>query len=158
MNIRIANLSDTEDLQRLVAGFREVLGRRLPNDENVRGSLKKLLASGDAEFFLVVDDTSKAVGYIQQRYRYSLWLTGLEAILEDLYVSPDKRRQGMGTYLVQFAIESAIEKGCKVIKLDTNESNRTAIDLYRKLGFSSGSSRFSDSRQLLLEKDLESDS
>ena len=113
-----------------------------------------MLINGDAEFFIAFDDTSMAVGYIQQRYRYSLWLSGLEATIEDLYVSPDWRRQGAGTQLVEFAIERARAKGCMAIKLDTNESNRSAIDLYVKLGFSSGSSRYSNSRQLLLEKSL----
>ena len=110
--------------------------------------------SRDTEFFIALGDTSMAVGYIQQRYRYSLWLSGLEATLEDLYVSSDSRRLGVGTQLVQFAIESAREKGCKVIKVDTNESNRSAMDLYFKLGFTSGSSRYSNSRQLLLERSL----
>ena len=155
MNIRMASLSDVDDLQRLVSCFREVLGRNNPNDETLGGSLKKLLIGGDAEFFLIADDTFRAVGYIQQRYQYSLWLSGLEATLEDLYVSPDRRRQGMGIHLMQFAIERAKEKGCRAIKLDTNESNRSAIDLYLKLGFTSGSSRYSDTRQLMFEKNLE---
>ena len=110
--------------------------------------------SNDAEFFIAFDDTSMAVGYIQQRYRYSLWLSGLEGTLGDLYVSPDSRRLGIGTELVLFAIGRGEEKGCKAIKVDTNESNLSAIELYLKLGFSSGSSRYANSQQLLLEKSL----
>ncbi len=130
------------------------MGRRLPDDKTLQRSLERLLRSDDAEFFIALDDSSKAVGYIQQRYRYSMWLSGLEATLEDLYVSPYRRRLGAGTKLVLFAVERARAKECKAIKVDTNESNRLAIDLYHKLGFSSGSSRYSNSRQLLLEKDL----
>ena len=154
IEIRQADPSDLDALQSLVCGFREVLGRRLPDDDTLRESLEELLMSRDTEFFIALGDTSMAVGYIQQRYRYSLWLSGLEATLEDLYVSSDSRRLGVGTQLVQFAIESAREKGCKVIKVDTNESNRSAMDLYFKLGFTSGSSRYSNSRQLLLERSL----
>lgn len=155
LKIRQADPSDLEGLLSLVAGFREVLGRSDPDDENLMVSLKKLLASDDAEFFLVVDEASTFLGYIQQRYRHSIWLSGLEATLEDLYVSPYSRKQGIATRLVKFAIGRAKEKGCKAIKLDTNESNHAAINLYGKLGFSSGSSRFSNSRQLLFEKRLE---
>ena len=152
MKIRVANLTDLDSLLKLVTGFRGALKRRLPDDETLKGGLKRLLISGESEFFLAIDDTSNVAGYIQQRYRYSLWLSSLEATLEDLYVSPDTRRQGMGTLLVQYAIERAREKGCRVIKLDTNERNLNAINLYSKLGFSSGSSCHSDSRQLLFEK------
>ena len=152
MKIRVANLTDLDSLLKLVIGFRGALKRRLPDDETLKGSLKSLLINGESEFFLAIDDSSNVAGYIQQRYRYSLWLSSLEATLEDLYVSPVTRRQGMGTLLVQYAIERAREKGCQAIKLDTNERNLNAINLYSKLGLSSGSSRFSDSRQLLFEK------
>ena len=155
MKIRLASLADLDDLQALVAGFREVLGRSHPDDETLRGNLKNLLLTGDAEFFIAINDASEAMGYVQQRYRYSIWLSGLEATLEDLYVIPFSRRKGVGTYLVQFAVERAKEKRCRLIKLDTNERNKSAIDLYEKVGFRSGSSRFSGSRQLLLEKTLE---
>ena len=154
MKTRVAGLSDLDDLQRLVCGFREVLGRNNPDDATVRENLKNLLTNGEAEFLLAIDDSTKAVGYIQQRYRYSLWLNGLEATLEDLYVSPESRRQGIGARLVEFGIERAREKSCQAIKLDTNEGNRASIELYEKLGFSSGSSRFLDSRQLSFEKTL----
>lgn len=150
----MASLANLDDIQKLVSGFREVLGRSLPDDGTIRGDVESLIKGGDADFLLVYDDTQKAVGYIQQRYRHSLWLNGLEATLEDLFVSSHCRRRGMGTRLVQFAIERAREKGCKAIKLDTSESNRSAIDLYFRLGFSSGSSRFSGTRQLTFEKNL----
>ena len=154
IEIRRADPSDLDDLQSLVCGFREVLGRRHPDDVTLRESLEELLMSRNTEFFIALGDTSMAVGYIQQRYRFSLWLSELEGTLEDLYVSPNGRRLGVGTQLVQFAIERAREKGCMAIKVDTNESNRPAMDLYLKLGFSSGSSRYSNSRQVLLEKSL----
>lgn len=158
MKIRLAGLSDLNDLQALVIGFREILGRSHPNDETLREYLKRLLLTGEAEYFLAIDGTSKAIGYIQQRYRYSIWLGAQEATLEDLYVSPSSRREGTGTLLVQFAMDRAIQVGCRAIRLDTNESNHSAVELYRKLGFTSGSSRFSGSHQLMFERALEGNS
>ena len=155
MMARIASLSDLDDLSRLVCSFRDVLGRSNPADDSVRESLRSLLISGEGDFLLAIDDSANAVGYSQQRYRYSLWLEGLEATLEDLYVTPDCRGRGVATCLVRYGIERAWEKGCKAIKLDTNEDNLAAVALYGKLGFSSRSSRFSGSRQLLFSKTLE---
>ena len=154
MKTCVADLSYLDDLQRLVAEFRDLLQRGHPNDKVLSQSLQRLLTNGEAEFLLAVDDTRSAVGYIQQRYRYSLWYSGMEATLEDLYVSPETRRQGVATQLVQFAVERAKDKGCQIIRLDTNESNHDAIRLYRTLGFLTGSTRFAKSRQLLFEKRL----
>ena len=152
---RLANLSDLDDLLKLTVGFRHVLRRDQPDDNSLREGKEGLLSSGEVEFFIVTDDKERAVGYVQQRYRHSLWLNGLEATLEDLYVSLDYRRQGISTCIVRFAIDRAKEKGCRAVKLDTNERNEEAIQFYSKLGFSSGSSRFPGSRQLSLEKTLE---
>ena len=158
VKVYVADLSHLDDLQRLVAEFGDLLHRDYPHDNALVENLRRLLEAGEAEFLLAADHTREAVGYIQQRYRYSLWTGGLEATLEDLYVSPGSRGLGVATQLVQFAIERAGEKGCRSIKLDTNESNHEAIKLYRKLGFSSGSARFPDSRQLSFKKALRPDS
>ena len=154
MQTRVASIADLDDLQNLVCGFRGFLERSGPDAATVRESLKRLLASGEAEFFLAIDDSATAIGYVQQRYRYSLWLNGMEATLEDLYVSPQSRSKGIGTRLVEFGIERARERDCQAIKLDTNEDNQAAMKLYSKLGFLSGASRFHDSRQLSLKKTL----
>ena len=123
-----------------------------PEDTALRENLKNVMTTGEADFLLAVDDSRRGVGYIQQRYRYSLWLGGMEATLEDLFVLPAERRQGVATQLVESAIKRAMEKGCQAMKLDTNENNYGAIQLYRRLGFLSGSTSFSDSRQLSFEK------
>ena len=155
METRVADLSDLDDLRRLVAGFRGQLKRIHPDDTALEDNLKHLLTTDEAEFLLVFDDTRRAVGYIQQRYRFSVWFGGLEANLEDLFVSEGHRGHGFGTKLTQFAIERAFDRGCRSIKLDTNESNQAAIRIYERLGFWSGSTRFPDSRQLSFEKPLE---
>jgi len=154
METRVAGPADIDLLLPLAAGFRDTLRRSLPDNGTLKGSLRRLLTSGESDFFLAVDDTGTAVGYILQRYRYSMWMSGLEVALEDLFVSPDNRGLGVGAQLVRFAIAKAEEKGCESIKLDTNESNVEAINLYEKLGFVSGSTRFSDSRQLSFERTL----
>jgi ribosomal protein S18 acetylase RimI-like enzyme len=156
MEIRAASPTDLDLLWPLAAGFRDTLRRNIPDSETLKVSLRRLLASGEAEFFLAIDDTGKAIGYVQQRYRYSIWMSGLEATLEDLFVSADSRGLGVGAELVRFAIRRAEAKGCESIKLDTNESNTEAIHLYERLGFSSGSTRFSDSRQVSFERALNS--
>ena len=155
LETRVAGPADLDILLPLAAGFRDTLRRSVPDNETLKEGLRHLLTSGEAEFFLAVDDTGTAIGYVQQRYRFSVWTSGPQATLEDLFVSPVGRRKGVGEQLVRFAVVRAEEKGCESVKLDTNESNLEAIQLYEKLGFSSGSTRFSDSRQMSFEKPID---
>jgi len=102
---------------------------------------------GGAEFFVALDDAGDFVGFIQQRYRYSIWSSGLEACIEDLYVAPESRRRRVGSKLVEYAVNHAQAKNCRSIAVDTNELNEPAILLYSRRGFSSGSSRFPGGKQ-----------
>ena len=110
METRVAGLSDLDDLLPLVAAFRDELKRTRPDDSSIRENLRCLISGDDAEFFLMTDDSGGRVGYIQQRYRFYLWLGDPEATLEDLFVARSSRRQGLATHLVRFAVERATEQ------------------------------------------------
>ena len=85
---KIAELPDLDDLLGLAVEFRDHLQRSHPDDARLRDNLRRLISTSDAEFYLAVDEAGRGVGYIQQRYRYSLWLSGLEACLEDVKAVP----------------------------------------------------------------------
>lgn len=56
-------------------------------------------------------------------------------VLHTLAVSPNATRRGLGSAFVKFYEEYAIQKGCSVLRMDTNERNTIARKLYRKLGY-----------------------
>ena len=113
-----------------------------------------MIVGGDAEFFVAVTAGRTGAGFVQLRYRYSMWLSAYEAHLEDLFIAPSYRRRRLGTNLVEHALGRAVEKGCASVVVDTNERNVPAIRLYEKLGFSSSSNRWDAGRQLQLRKQL----
>ena len=76
VNIRLADTSDLDDLRGLVCGFREELGRGEPDDLAASQSLTHLLTSEEAEYLLAINGAGDAVGFVQQRHRFSLWLSG----------------------------------------------------------------------------------
>ena len=131
----------------LASGFRDQLGRSTPTD--VELSVRTLSdPGGDAEFLVAVAENGAGAGFVQVRYRYSMWLSESEACLEDLFVAPRQLRTCLlGTKLVGRALERAVEKGCASLVVDT------AVKLYR-LGFSSSSSRWGMGRQLWFRKRL----
>ncbi len=152
--IRMGDLGHLEGLVKSATSFRDELGRSKPSEEELRKSIRALLVDGGAEFFVALDDAGDFVGFIQQRYRYSIWVSGLEACIEDLYVMPKSRRRRVGSMLVEYAVARAQTKNCRSIAVDTNELNEPAILLDMGLSFSSGSSRFPGGKQLWFERPL----
>ena len=141
MEINIATNPDTDRIADLAIAFRNHLERQVPSDIQFRSSVSSLLASGDAEFYLATDN-NHSIGYVLQRFRYSMWASGIEATIEDLYVSPDHRQSGAGKRLIQFALDRAQTKGCSSVCLDTNENNVASTKIYSQLGFNSISKRW----------------
>ena len=74
-------------------------------------------------------------GLAELRFRTSVWSDGLSCYLEELYVVPDLRGQGIGRQLLERAIEVAREQGADFMDLGTSEDDVAARALYEKLGF-----------------------
>jgi ribosomal protein S18 acetylase RimI-like enzyme len=133
--IHRARSDDLDDVVRLIAAFRDWWGKDSPSEEQIRRAAGLLLADATTEFFLARDDGGNAVGVCQVRYRLSVWTGSDDCWLEDLFVEESVRGGGHGRALVEAAIESARERGCKRIELDVNEQNSGALRFYESLGF-----------------------
>ena len=57
------------------------------------------------------------------------------AELKRMYIKPGYRKGGLGSALLQKALDAAKEMGYKKIRLDTLSDMTNAIDLYTKFGF-----------------------
>lgn len=78
---------------------------------------------------LVADRAEEVVGHA------ALWMQGREAELGDLAVAAAHRRRGIGTALLEAAVEDARKRGADRIYLLVRESNEAARELYRSAGF-----------------------
>lgn len=88
--------------------------------EEVRNPISHLWA-------LVVDDLLLA--YI------CFWLFDSEIQLISIAVTPQKRRRGLGHFLLKKMIELGTNKGVRSIWLEVRPSSRMARNLYKKMGF-----------------------
>lgn len=152
--VRLATRADLPALTGLAAAFRDHLGQMAPAVEQLRASLRRLLADAATEFVLA-EDGGAAVGYAQCRYRYSAWTGAPDVELEDVFVAPEARRNGVGRDLVEFALALARRRGCRLACLATNERNLPALALYGRFGFSPARARWAGGRQLWLERAIE---
>jgi len=152
--IRLADSSDHKLVVTLVLAFRDHSHtRRLP-DAEVASSVERLLVDPMTDFLLALSEQGDALGYVQLRYQYSLWVSGFIAQLEDLFVLTSFRRRGIGLQLLHAAAARARERLARFIWLNTNERNLDAVRLYTRAGFSSARERWEGGRQLWLERAL----
>lgn len=55
--------------------------------------------------------------------------------IENILVNEKQRRQGIGIMLIKSAIKEARRLNCRVIELETQNTNYPAIQFYRRMGF-----------------------
>lgn len=63
------------------------------------------------------------------------WLVERETHILNLAVHPDRRRRGIGSFLLRYGLDYSREKGAGEITLEVRRSNYRAISLYRSFHF-----------------------
>jgi GNAT superfamily N-acetyltransferase len=138
VRIWLAGPGDAADVSRLMIGFRNWWQRDQPDDAAFARGVERLLADENTDLLLgAVSDDDRPAGVCALRYRYGLWLDGLDCCLEDVFVEEAARGQRLGEALVEAGIARARERGAMRIELDVNDANVPARTLYERLGFSS---------------------
>lgn len=86
------------------------------------------------------------------------------SVIHLVMVHPGAARKGIGSALVNYAMEEAKRHSRMAVRLDTGEQNTPAVSLYRKLGFQlAGTSSMKvggailHRRHLFFEKNIESE-
>ncbi len=82
--------------------------------------------------FAVVD--GKEVGFALFFHNFSTFLGRAGIYLEDLYVEPAFRGQGIGKGLIKQLARIAVERGCGRLEWWCLNWNQSSIDFYRSLG------------------------
>jgi ribosomal protein S18 acetylase RimI-like enzyme len=131
--IRVAGPDDARILSGLVRAFRDHLAARTPADGALECHLPRALADPGIEFACAWLG-GEAVGYTQTRFWTSIWASGIEAQLDDLFVLAPARRREVGRALLRHALERAALRGALRFGLNTNERNLAAQALYRSEG------------------------
>jgi ribosomal protein S18 acetylase RimI-like enzyme len=132
-SVRRAGPADAADVGRLLHDFNTEYDDFTPGPEAMGKRLGELLESGDVTVLLAGDGPD---GLALMRFRPSLWSESLDCYLEELYVVPDRRGQGLGQALMEAAIETARSEGAGYMDLGTAETDTAARALYEKMGFS----------------------
>jgi ribosomal protein S18 acetylase RimI-like enzyme len=130
--IRPAGDDDVVAVGRLLDDFNREYDEPSPGPEQITARLRELLAAGDTAALIAGEGPD---GLALLRFRPSLWSSGLECYLAELYVVPALRGQGRGRALLDAAIALARERGADYMDLGTSEDDVAARALYESAGF-----------------------
>lgn len=79
-------------------------------------------------------DTGEPAGFALYFRNYSTFLTRWGIYLEDLYVRPENRGEGVGFALLKRVAEQAVAEGCERMEWSVLTWNELALDFYHRLG------------------------
>lgn len=134
MDIRPAIISDLDQLTSLFEGYRTFY-RKASEPMAARKFISDRLENSDSKIFVCENPEGQLTGFVQLYPIFSstrmkrLWL------LNDLFVRPDTRGQGISKKLITRAKQLATETNAAGLLLETEVSNRIGNQLYPKTGF-----------------------
>ncbi|MDH6061553.1 GNAT family N-acetyltransferase [Chrysosporum bergii ANA360D] len=132
--LRFAEPADSKVLFDLITGLAEyeklsqaVTGNALALQDHLFGSPKYIEA-------ILAEYAGQAVGFALFFHNYSTFLTKPGIYLEDLFVLPEYRRQGIGKALLSKVAQIAIERNCGRLEWSVLDWNQSAQAFYRSMG------------------------
>jgi ribosomal protein S18 acetylase RimI-like enzyme len=114
--------------------------------ERARAALLGLLSHETLGEVWLVEDGPDAVGYVVVCLGWSLEYQGRDAFVDELFVEPAARGQGLGRRLMDLAIERCRALGVRTLHLEVERENTKAQALYRSLGFADNDRRLMSKR------------
>ncbi|MCM3672167.1 GNAT family N-acetyltransferase [Mesobacillus maritimus] len=142
METKISFRSATEkDLDRIVRMLGDdVLGSKRERYEQPLPSsyLKafEAIASDPNNELVVACEGEEVIGVLQITFTpYLTHQGGWRATIEGVRTSASVRGKGVGTKLIQWAIQRAEERVCHLVQLTTDKQRPDALRFYEKLGF-----------------------
>ena len=133
--VRPANINDLARCAELLGLLFSQELEFTPNPAVQGQGLEMIVKNPETGTVFVYESDGVIQGMVVILFTISTALGKKVAILEDMIVSPDSRRKGLGASLFQHAVDYAISQGCGRITLLTDDDNKTAHAFYRKYGF-----------------------
>lgn len=132
--IRPAEEKDIDAIFELIRGLAayEKLTDRVTGDTD----LLRSHLFGDRAYaeVIVAELEERAIGFALFFHTYSTFLTQPGLYLEDVFVTPEYRRQGVGKALMTSVIKIAHDRGCGRLEWSVLDWNQPAIEFYQSLG------------------------
>ena len=142
VTFRRATAADVPAIVALLAD--DVLGaqREQPGDPAYLAAFEAI-AADPHQWLVVAQRDGAVVGTLQLTVIPGLSHRGMSrALVEAVRVAASERGSGLGTSLLEWAVERARELGCGLVQLTSNASRTDAHRFYERLGFEASHTGF----------------
>jgi len=130
---RLATAADAAELARLIHDFNTEFDIPTPGVEWLTARLRELLA-GDDTIAILAGDPAVALALVT--LRPNVWYAGRVALLDEMYVAPELRGQGIGSAVIELMLASVRERGAELVEINVDEGDVDAQRFYERHGFS----------------------
>lgn len=137
MNIRMACEADYAQWLPLWQGYQRFYKTEIPQ-ATTDTTWSRLLDAREPMHCAVAEIDGRLVGFVHYIQHRSCWTVGDYIYLQDLFVDPDLRGQGMGRALIEHVYACAAQTGASRVWWLTHESNAKAMLLYDRIADKSG--------------------
>ena len=148
--VRVAAAADAEVVAALLHDFNAEFATPTPGVGVLAERLGPLLG-GAATIALLAGDPPCGVALVT--LRSNVWYDGPVALLDELYVRPELRGQGIGSALLGRACAVVRERGARLFEVNVDEGDTGARRFYERHGFTTTPQGQTD-RMLYYERDL----
>jgi GNAT superfamily N-acetyltransferase len=133
ITITLANKTDIDTVSELFDGYRQFY-RKSSDLAGANAFITDRLTQNDSIIFLAKEGNT-GLGFVQLYPIFTSVRMGKLWLLNDLFVSENARKKGLGKLLMEKAVEFSEQSGAKGLMLQTEISNVNAQALYEKLGW-----------------------
>ena len=135
MNIKIRKSikKDSKEVIRLIKELADFEKLDPPNSTAIRNLIKDMYSKNSPIKVLVAEAEGKLVGYAFYFYTYSTFLAKKTLYLEDVYVSSDYRKSGIGKMFFKELMKAAKKNKCGRMEWHVLDWNTNAIKFYKNL-------------------------
>jgi GNAT superfamily N-acetyltransferase len=105
-----------------------------PDESIIRKNLLDLLQNPVYGLIYIAREEQTPVAYLIICFDFSLEYQGKGAWVDELFVEPSHRGQGIASQLLDLAEHSSADHGAMALHLEVTQGN-PAIELYRRRGF-----------------------
>ncbi|MGW1745330.1 GNAT family N-acetyltransferase [Streptomyces sp. NPDC002092] len=136
LEIRPATADDVTAIVAMLADDPLGAQRESPDDLTPYLAALERLASDQNQHLVVAVREGRVVGTLQLTVIPGLSRRGaVRSIIEGVRIHADERGSGLGTQLIEWAIDESRRQGCQLVQLTSDKTRSDAHRFYERLGF-----------------------
>ncbi|MCM3216674.1 GNAT family N-acetyltransferase [Niallia taxi] len=133
-SISQCEIKDAENLVEIMKGYRDFYKTPIVEDKKILDFIKNIISNKELGVFFVCKDEEKIIGFATLYSTFSSLRLSKALIMNDLFVLPQYRKQGIGQLIFNQCRKYANENGYAYMEWVTDKENKTAQRFYESNG------------------------